>query len=658
LSFAETTHLLRYPHAPKNLLLPLPIHKINSGQLSDHATCSRVYCQPRDDHSSLRIILRFDTIAVNHQIMSKRTHSDSKVHHNLDDNDDDVDNKRAKSTQPSSINHYTGWKVPSDNYIIPTIRIGDSNADDDDGNEITPESFYSEYIRQRKPVVLRVHQNDEGSNNNNNNGSGRSGSRSKFPSIIDDLSKLNKWKDVQYLKSQIDSKVKVMVEQRSSGTSTLCSDNTSSNNNNDAATTTTSKTTEELATKAEETTTTTFGNGNEISITFHNFLNILQSGSTNHYLTTQDVQCNADGRPELMSEFMKCLKHDITLQPMIMGGLILQNVNLWMGNTAPAAADCGDGGSGSGSGGSSDDNAATAAASDSTKGDATYHDNNNNKGKGTSNNHMAKGISSGLHHDYHDNLYIVLKGTKRFRLYSPHDTERMYTRGKLLKVHPNGRINYVGEETTAYGSDIKSDLAAKASRRKERAEQLLMEAERAVEMGKVGAEQLLEEAELELENAMDDILDAEMDDDDDDDDDADNDCNGDGKGGGVIIESFGNEKQQRLVDKTVKDPNNFSHIKPHMLDDTTLLNERYPNFLDATSAYCTVEEGDILYLPASWFHEVTSYSSDSNVEGKTTEDGHHHLAGKCRSCLMLLDFCRYRGHISTSLLIFFYLYTQ
>ena len=78
--------------------------------------------------------------------MSKRTLSEFKVkqdkitHHNLDhdvdDDDDDVNinNKRAKSTQPSSINHYTGWKVPSDNYIIPTIRIGSS---DDENNDIS-----------------------------------------------------------------------------------------------------------------------------------------------------------------------------------------------------------------------------------------------------------------------------------------------------------------------------------------------------------------------------------------------------------------------------------------------------------------------------------------------------------------------------------------
>ena len=49
-----------------------------------------------------------------------------------------------------------------------------------------------------------------------------------------------------------------------------------------------------------------------------------------------------------------------------------------------------------------------------------------------------------------------------------------------------------------------------------------------------------------------------------------------------------------------------------MLDDTAVLKESYPNFLDATAAYCTVQEGDILYLPASWFHEVTSYGGQKD----------------------------------------------
>lgn len=52
------------------------------------------------------------------------------------------------------------------------------------------------------------------------------------------------------------------------------------------------------------------------------------------------------------------------------------------------------------------------------------------------------GSSTGLHHDYHDNVYILLRGRKRFRLYPPSDAQRMYVRGELRAVHPNGRIVY------------------------------------------------------------------------------------------------------------------------------------------------------------------------------------------------------------------------
>eukprot|EP00984_Skeletonema_dohrnii_P034805 scaffold33699_cov167-Skeletonema_dohrnii-CCMP3373.AAC.3 len=405
--------------------------------------------------------------------------------------------KKINSTTSSpSINQYDGWKVPNNNYTIPTISIGDGAADaTSQNNTITPESFYNEYIRQRKPVVLRDM------------------TTSSSP-LLSDLSNLTKWKDINYLKSQVNPKQTVMVEQRSS-----CSNNP---------------------------TKSTFGNGYEIPMTFPQFASLIASGNDDrHYLTTQDVHSNSDGRPDLMSPLMKYLQHDFPLQPRIMGNLIPQNINLWMGNS-------------------------------------------------------REGLSSGLHHDYHDNLYIVVKGTKRFRLYSPHDTEWMYTRGKLVKVHPNGRINYQGEETTAYGADLKSDMAARAAKRKEDAEKLLEEAERAVEEGVEGADQLLEKAEVELEKAMDDIIDAEVDDDDDnvrDDDDK-------------VYETFGDERK-RVVDKTVKDPNNFSKVKPHMLDDTDMLKESFPDFLNATAAYCTVQEGDILYLPASWFHEVTSYGGQN-----------------------------------------------
>ncbi|KAL7531667.1 hypothetical protein ACHAXR_005051 [Thalassiosira sp. AJA248-18] len=386
--------------------------------------------------------------------------------------------KRSKLAAPNeddeepSINQYIGWTVPTEDYGLPTINIADVN----------PETFYSEYIKPRRPVVIR--------------------------GVLPDVTQIEKWKSVSYLEEMVGDQ-SIMVEKRSS-------------------------------------TKDSFGKGNEIRMKFKQFLQLIKEGDDKHYLTTQDVQANSDGRPDLMSPFMKVLQGDFPLRPELMGNLIPQNINMWLGN-------------------------------------------NND------------GASSGLHHDYHDNLYIVLKGRKRFRLYSPIDTENMYTRGVLMKVHSNGRINYAGEETTAYGADLKSDAAALAARRKDEAEKMLEEAEQAVEEGKPGAHEQLERAEEELEQAMDAVLDAEMGDDEDD----------DGATSTTDEEYYGD--QRRLVDKTVKNPNNFSRILAHLLDDEEKLKEAYPDLLNANAAFCNVEAGSILYLPASWFHEVTSYG---------TKDGH------------------------------------
>ena len=52
---------------------------------------------------------------------------------------------------------------------------------------------------------------------------------------------------------------------------------------------------------------------------------------------------------------------------------------------------------------------------------------------------------SRLHHDYHDTLYILLRGSVRFRLFPPTMAHRMYTHGQIRTVHPNGRIVYEGQ---------------------------------------------------------------------------------------------------------------------------------------------------------------------------------------------------------------------
>lgn len=328
-----------------------------------------------------------------------------------------------------------------------------------------------------------------------------------------------------------------------------------------------------------------YGKGNEEPMSFGDFVKLVEAGDAFHYLTSQSVLSNEDGRPEILSNIMKKLMakkescaadknvrkdllFDPPLTPNLVKNLIPSNINLWMGNN-------------------------------------------------------QEGTSSGLHHDYHDNLYIVLRGTKRFRLYSPEDTENMYVRGELAKVHENGRINYKGELTTAYGADLKSDAAASAAKAKDEAEKMLIEAEEAVKEGKPGAQEQLEKAEEMLEMAMEQLLDAEMDgtedgsDDEgfaDEEEDLTNSTNMETElvqNNDTADEDTGDDHlgQDTCRDKTVKNPDNFSKMDPKILEIQEKLKEEFPLALNAKEAFCEVHENEILYLPASWFHEVTSFGS-------------------------------------------------
>ncbi|KAG9618441.1 Clavaminate synthase-like protein, partial [Aureobasidium melanogenum] len=81
------------------------------------------------------------------------------------------------------------------------------------------------------------------------------------------------------------------------------------------------------------------------------------------------------------------LREEVPMRPEMMGNLVLQQMNIWLGKT-------------------------------------------------------KSGTSSGLHHDFHDNLYILLKGRKRFVLYPPSAVHHLDTYGKPKKIHPNGLIVY------------------------------------------------------------------------------------------------------------------------------------------------------------------------------------------------------------------------
>lgn len=81
------------------------------------------------------------------------------------------------------------------------------------------------------------------------------------------------------------------------------------------------------------------------------------------------------------------LADDFDVCPHLMGNLVLQQTNLWLGDS-------------------------------------------------------TEGKSSGLHHDFHDNLYALVAGRKRFVLFPPVAFDYLRPRGTVERVHANGLIEY------------------------------------------------------------------------------------------------------------------------------------------------------------------------------------------------------------------------
>jgi hypothetical protein len=223
--------------------------------------------------------------------------------------------------------------------------------------------------------------------------------------------------------------------------------------------------------------------------------------------------------------------------------------------------------------------------------------------------HAVEGAMSGLHHDYHDNLYCLLRGKKVFDLFPPSDAALMHTVGAIERVHHNGRIVYEGSPAAPDGADPDASKAVDAAAAVEAAEAELEAAEAAVEAGEEGAEDRLARAEAALEAAMDGALDMEMD--------------------GMEMDGMEEEEEEREEegeeereeeggrsvptdegDAVSKPPPvNFSHIDLRLPADKVV--EAWPDFGKVTRMIAEVKAGEMLYLPAGWFHNVTSFSGDS-----------------------------------------------
>ena len=63
-------------------------------------------------------------------------------------------------------------------------------------------------------------------------------------------------------------------------------------------------------------------------------------------------------------------------------------------------------------------------------------------------------IVTPLHHDFNDNLYVVVEGRKHFTLFPPSEAPNLYTRGKLLEVEQNGNIRYASLDGMPHLSQV------------------------------------------------------------------------------------------------------------------------------------------------------------------------------------------------------------
>jgi hypothetical protein len=202
-----------------------------------------------------------------------------------------------------------------------------------------------------------------------------------------------------------------------------------------------------LKIKVEKKVSGRFGTGSEkIDMEFRELIQKIEEGVESLYLTTQYEE-NLSKNP-LESQFQEwCalpfLLGEYPLRPLILGNLVPQMVNLWIGSS-------------------------------------------------------RDGTSSGLHHDYHDNLYILLKGRKRFTLFSPNDAENLYINSTPSQIHPNGLINY-DHPTRADGVGLKETAQYSLNIAKRNLQKLKEDPDTQPEQ--------LTEAEDKLERAMEDILD-------------------------------------------------------------------------------------------------------------------------------------------------------
>lgn len=187
----------------------------------------------------------------------------------------------------------------------------------------------------------------------------------------------------------------------------------------------------------------------------------------------------------------------------------------------------------------------------------------------------GNGNSSGLHHDHADNLYILVEGSKRFTLYSPSDSLKLFTVGQIFKVFENGLIDYEINLFAANWKHLRNDGAMLAD----------------IAAWKLSNEDYSTMSKKELMAIANDYNDAAS-----------------------------------TTASTGRDPPSFSKVPPLLLhlneveNNAKLLQfaeEYFPGLLQLNKLEVWLKPGDMLYLPAGWFHEVSSFTDGGDTSVHT-----------------------------------------
>lgn len=254
------------------------------------------------------------------------------------------------------------------------------------------------------------------------------------------------------------------------------------------------------------------------------------------------------------------------------------------------------------------------------------------------------GTTSGLHHDFHDNFYILLSGRKKFRIFKPtwKACQRLKIYGKPHEIHENGLISYnasLGADgiSLTHRSQLRVNIRDSELREARRSGLAVAEAEARYEDA---MEQLLEAKLTDRDGSEDGDFMSEAEDDEtsshSDDASDDERCstkdniavhNNNLPSGpdkiaplrenGQVTDSSPSQSQVLSAASTPAgrddldlevdsdEPPSFSSLSTDeitaLLQDEELCGEEF-----------VLEKGELLYLPASYFHEVISMSGEQN----------------------------------------------